>query len=138
MKAPGDHVCISALAHWLNALRFHDAKLLQRVLRAWWATARTARERKAALPDCSAADNSLTLQPADPHRRDVKPLTRGEAKTRWSRISSCAERRAMQTRRPRTAMSQQLNLSNVVCIKACFHWLAVTSESKRQYAWRLS
>jgi hypothetical protein len=35
-------------------------------------------------------------------------------------------------------MAQQLDLSNVACIRACFHWLAVTSESKQQYTWSLS
>jgi hypothetical protein len=138
MKATGNHVCISALAHWLNALRFHDAKLLQRVLHAWSAAARAARERKAALAISNADDNVLARQLSPSYNIAVKKHTQTVEKSRWSRISSCAERRAMQTRRPRTAMSQQLNLSNVVCIKACFHWLAVTSESKQQYAWRLS
>jgi hypothetical protein len=135
MEAVSAQVCISALAHWLNALRFHDAKLLKRVLHVWLAAARTARERRTVLPSKSNNDDEVLMQQRE---RSNSKAAKERIITRWSRISPCADRQAMQTRRPRTAMCEQLDLSNVTCIRACFRWIAVTSESKQQHAWRIS
>jgi hypothetical protein len=103
------------------------------------AVARAARERKAALAISNADDNVLARQL--PPSFTVTLLSKSihrQLRSLDGAGPSCAEHQAMQTRRPRTVMYQQLDLSNVVCIKACFYWLAVTSESKQQYAWRLN